>query len=137
LADLFSIFSGVTKEAHVDPDGASGHLGQVEIEVNGGVAIEDREDVADDIEAKKRHALQLKMHRLAERLYPENGLSVLDILDASNICTLDADLPGDKRCDKTYKPIPNDASDSESSIPSIIFDERGNEVIIVEQVRAW
>ncbi|KAH9019427.1 hypothetical protein EDB85DRAFT_1892558 [Lactarius pseudohatsudake] len=70
-----------------------------------------------DVEAKKRQVLQAKMRRLAGRLYPEK----------------EAELPGDSRQDRTYKPLPNDPSDSDTSLLSGILDENGNEVIIASK----
>ena len=53
---------------------------------------------------------------------------------APNIRTLEAYLIGDKRYDKTYKSLPPPASESKSdaSIPSVIYDEDGNNVIVVD-----
>ena len=53
---------------------------------------------------------------------------------APNIRTLEANLIGDKRYDKMYKPLPPPASELESdtSIPSVIYDENGNDVIVVD-----
>lgn len=62
------------------------------------------------------------------------------ILDVSHLGfgSLEAKLPGDRRCDKTYKPLPNNGPDSDSaseaSIPLIVFDERGDEVVISQKV---
>jgi hypothetical protein len=76
------------------------------------------------------------MCRLAERLFPEKGVSVLGCSWASNICTLEVELPGDKRGDKTYKPllINTSNSDSKASLTSITFDEKGNKVVTVGKV---
>ncbi|KAH9020807.1 hypothetical protein EDB85DRAFT_1896002 [Lactarius pseudohatsudake] len=74
-------------------------------------------DDIDDVEAKKRQVLQAKMRRLAGRLYPEK----------------EAELAGDSREDRTYKPLPNDPSDSDTSLPPIILDENGDEVIIASK----
>ena len=76
------------------------------------------------------------MRRLTECLYPGKGASVGKICYESNICISEADLIGDKHYDKMYRPLPPPASDSESesSIPSVIYDENGDEVIIVDRV---
>jgi hypothetical protein len=55
-------------------------LGQTEtrVEERTGVEVEDREIRAEDVEAAKHCTLQLKMRRLADRLFPEKGVLVLD-----------------------------------------------------------
>ena len=108
----------------------------IEIAVNLRAEIEEGGDVAEDMEAPKHHALQLRMPRLAGWLYPDEGALVFDLFDVSNIHTLEAELPGDRRCDRTYKPLPNRASDSDSeaSIFSINFDEAGEEVVAGKEV---
>lgn len=145
MAYLFIFISRTTNanEIDVEPDSTTSHqrLGpaETEAEEHAGIEVEDREVAAEDVAAKKRCALQLKMRRLAERLYPEEGMSALGrILDETHLCfnSLEAKLPGDKRCDKTYKPVPDKSSDSDSgaTIPSIIFDDRGDEVIVIQTV---
>ena len=111
----------------------------MEVELNPRVGIKDGEIIVADNDAKKCDALQLKMCCLAEQLFPEKGASVPsagDICYTPNICTSEADFPGDKHYDKTYKPLPPPASnsDSEASIPSILFDDEGDEVVIVGRV---
>ena len=44
-----------------------------------GVEIEEKEVTEEDMEAEKRHVLRLKMRRLGERLYPEEGTLALDL----------------------------------------------------------
>ena len=44
-----------------------------------GVEIEEKEVTEEDMEAEKRHVLQLKMRRLGEQLYPEEGTLALDL----------------------------------------------------------
>ena len=63
-------------------------------------------------------------------------MSAGNICYKSKICTSEANLIGDKHYDKTYRPLPLPASDSDSeaSIPSAIHDENGDEVIIVGRV---
>jgi hypothetical protein len=55
-------------------------LGQTETRVKEctGVEVEDREIRAEDVGAAKHRTLQLKMRRLADRLFPEKGVLVLD-----------------------------------------------------------
>ena len=43
-----------------------------------GAEIKGKEVVEEDVEGEKRRVLQLKMRRLGERLYPEEGMSALD-----------------------------------------------------------
>ena len=66
---------------NVDPDSTASHQrpkqAEKEVEELTGVKIEDKEVVVEDGEVKKRHTLQLKMRRLAKRLYPEKGEPVL------------------------------------------------------------
>ena len=124
---------GVTESTpvRVDSDSVTGDPGQVDINVDSNTGVE-----FEDGDAMKCKALQPKMRCLAERLYPEKGASAGNICYASNVCPSEAELIGDKHYDTTYKLLPPPASDSESeaSIPSVIYDENGNEAIIVGRV---
>ena len=107
----------------------------VDVELNPGVQSEDEGVTLENVDAKKCMALQHKMCHLAERLYPGKGASHVSRKHCykSNIRTSEADLIGDKHYDKTYRPLPLPASDSDSeaSISSAIHDENGDKVIIV------
>jgi len=77
LTCLFAFSSGMTESAPVciNSDGVASDPRQVDVEVesNPGAEIKDGDMIEEDKDAKKRDALQLKMHHLAERLYPEKG----------------------------------------------------------------
>ena len=130
-------------QINVKPDSTTSHQrlrqAETEAEESTGMEVEDREAAAEEVKAKKCCALQLKMHQLAEWLYPQEGMSALDCIpDKTHLHSnsLEAKLPGDKQCDKTYKLVPDNSldSDSEATIPSIIFDERGDRVIVIQKV---
>ena len=85
--NLFSFISGTTentKVPDVDPDNTTnrqrpGQPGvETGVEESMGVEIKGKEVVEEDVEGEKRRVLQLKMRRLGERLYPEEGMSALD-----------------------------------------------------------
>ena len=48
---------------------------EVDVELNPGTEFEDEDITPEDANAKKRKILQLRMRRLAARLYPEKGAS--------------------------------------------------------------
>ena len=86
-AYLFSFISGTTENANVpdvDPDNTTNRQrpGQPGAETGAkesvGAEIKEKEVVEEDVEGEKRRVLRLKMRRLGERLYPEEGMSALD-----------------------------------------------------------
>ena len=89
LTCLFAFSSSVAESAPVgvDSDGVTRELSlprqvEVDVELNPRTEFEDKDITPEDANAKKRKILQLRMCRLAARLYPKKGAS------AGGICSL-------------------------------------------------